>query len=128
MNTGRRLSFMTLLSVLTLSSCGKIIPQDILDLEHTYPIKIIISIDTYIAQDPQISIKARDLTIDREKMIITIKDGLISDGPVRFHLIKFSGEISFPLNGSRISIWKDGKYELIEDYRDPPRELPPATK
>ena len=60
--------------------------------------------------------------------MLTIKDGLISDHPHRDHVIKFSGEISFPLNGSKVAIWKDGRYEFIEDHRGQPRELPPANK
>lgn len=128
MNTKKYLIFATLLfSLIVVLSCGKVNRGSIENLNDTYPIRIHVSINVQKHTDPSISIRARDLTIDRERMILIIKDGLLSGEYASFHGIKFSGEISFPLNGSKIEIWKDGRYEYLEDHRDTPVSLP-STK
>ncbi|OGN05086.1 MAG: hypothetical protein A2831_00185 [Candidatus Yanofskybacteria bacterium RIFCSPHIGHO2_01_FULL_44_17] len=110
-----RLVIVILASLITLlSGCGKVLPENGFKLAAEYPVKINVSVDVDFNQNPQIFIKARDLEINREDMVLILKDALLSnkDGT---YVIKLDGKVSFPLGGYIIEIWKDGKYEKIVD-------------
>ena len=110
-----RLVIVILASLITLlSGCGKVLPENGFKLAAEYPVKINVSVDVDFLNDPKIFIRARDLEINREVMILTLKDALLSnkDGT---YMIKLDGKVSFPLGGYIIEIWKDGKYEKIVD-------------
>ena len=110
-----RLVIVILASLITLlSGCGKVLSGNDFKLAAEYPVKIKISVDVDSIKDPKIFIKARDLEIKKEDMVLILKDALLSnkDGT---YVIKLDGKVSFPLGGYIIEIWKDGKYEKIVD-------------
>lgn len=104
---------LALLGLLTLSACGKADRGAILKLSDSkpYTVRIIVNINAH--PDTEIFLKADEVQVDREKMKVIIKGGLISDYNVRFMFgIGIADETTFhfPFGGGEIEIWGPGGF------------------
>lgn len=110
---------LTLLGLLTLSACGKVNGNTIEKFSalKPYTVRLLVNID--FNTDTEIYLKADEVKVDREKMKVIIKGGLISDYHNAFMFgIGIADETTFyfPLGGGEIEIWgPGGLYQKITE-------------
>lgn len=115
---GFRTFFLVLVLSMLLVSCGKINFQQSHDLAKDLPYFVLITVDISSTADPVIYVKAKEIKVDQNKMEVTvIGESFISDNWDKDSLaIKIeSTKFSVPLGGT-ITIWKDGKKQILERY------------
>lgn len=107
-----------LFSIIVTTSCGKVTGEKVHNLADSKSITIRILVNISYNNDAEIFIKTNSLTVDKEKMTLTVKDALLSDYN-NLHMFAIGvneATFSFPLGGGEIEIWgPSGSYQKITD-------------